>query len=77
MEIKNSTIGRATKVPHLSYIGDTDIGENTNIGAGNITANYDGRTQAPDDDRVQRQDERGHDVRRARRSRGWRVHRSG
>jgi bifunctional UDP-N-acetylglucosamine pyrophosphorylase/glucosamine-1-phosphate N-acetyltransferase len=44
VEIKNSTIGRGTKVPHLSYIGDTDIGENTNIGASNITANYDGRT---------------------------------
>ncbi len=43
MEIKNSTIGRGTKVPHLSYIGDADIGEGTNIGAGNITANYDGR----------------------------------
>ncbi|HET6550165.1 MAG TPA: bifunctional UDP-N-acetylglucosamine diphosphorylase/glucosamine-1-phosphate N-acetyltransferase GlmU [Solirubrobacter sp.] len=43
VEIKNSTIGPRTKVPHLSYIGDTDIGEGTNIGAGNITANYDGR----------------------------------
>jgi bifunctional UDP-N-acetylglucosamine pyrophosphorylase/glucosamine-1-phosphate N-acetyltransferase len=43
VEIKNSSIGRGTKVPHLSYIGDTDIGENTNIGAGNITANYDGK----------------------------------
>jgi bifunctional UDP-N-acetylglucosamine pyrophosphorylase/glucosamine-1-phosphate N-acetyltransferase len=43
VEIKNSTVGRGTKVPHLSYIGDTDIGENTNIGAGNITANYDGK----------------------------------
>jgi bifunctional UDP-N-acetylglucosamine pyrophosphorylase / glucosamine-1-phosphate N-acetyltransferase len=42
VEIKNSTIGRGTKVPHLSYIGDADVGENTNIGAGNITANYDG-----------------------------------
>jgi bifunctional UDP-N-acetylglucosamine pyrophosphorylase/glucosamine-1-phosphate N-acetyltransferase len=42
VEIKNSTIGRGTKVPHLSYIGDADIGENTNIGASNITANYDG-----------------------------------
>jgi bifunctional UDP-N-acetylglucosamine pyrophosphorylase/glucosamine-1-phosphate N-acetyltransferase len=42
VEIKNSVIGRGTKVPHLSYIGDTDIGENTNIGASNITANYDG-----------------------------------
>jgi bifunctional UDP-N-acetylglucosamine pyrophosphorylase/glucosamine-1-phosphate N-acetyltransferase len=43
VEIKNSTIGKGTKVPHLSYIGDADIGEATNIGAGNITANYDGR----------------------------------
>ena len=43
VEIKNSTIGKGSKVPHLSYIGDADIGENTNIGAGNITANYDGK----------------------------------
>src|SRR3954454_8566198 len=43
VEIKNSSIGRASKVPHLSYIGDSDIGENSNIGAGNITANYDGK----------------------------------
>jgi bifunctional UDP-N-acetylglucosamine pyrophosphorylase/glucosamine-1-phosphate N-acetyltransferase len=42
VEIKNSTIGAGSKVPHLSYIGDADIGEKTNIGAGNITANYDG-----------------------------------
>jgi bifunctional UDP-N-acetylglucosamine pyrophosphorylase / glucosamine-1-phosphate N-acetyltransferase len=42
VEIKNSEIGAGTKVPHLSYIGDSDIGEGTNIGAGNITANYDG-----------------------------------
>ena len=45
VEIKNSTIGAGTKVPHLSYIGDADVGEGTNIGAGNITANYDGRTK--------------------------------
>ena len=43
VEIKNSTIGKGSKVPHLSYIGDADVGENTNIGAGNITANYDGQ----------------------------------
>jgi bifunctional UDP-N-acetylglucosamine pyrophosphorylase/glucosamine-1-phosphate N-acetyltransferase len=43
VEIKNSEIGAGTKVPHLSYIGDTDVGEGTNIGAGNITANYDGQ----------------------------------
>jgi bifunctional UDP-N-acetylglucosamine pyrophosphorylase/glucosamine-1-phosphate N-acetyltransferase len=42
VEIKNSDIGAGTKVPHLSYIGDADVGEETNIGAGNITANYDG-----------------------------------
>jgi bifunctional UDP-N-acetylglucosamine pyrophosphorylase/glucosamine-1-phosphate N-acetyltransferase len=45
VEIKNSEIGAGTKVPHLSYIGDADIGEGTNIGAGNITANYDGRNK--------------------------------
>jgi bifunctional UDP-N-acetylglucosamine pyrophosphorylase/glucosamine-1-phosphate N-acetyltransferase len=42
VEVKNSRVGRRAKVPHLSYIGDTEIGEGTNIGAGNITANYDG-----------------------------------
>jgi bifunctional UDP-N-acetylglucosamine pyrophosphorylase/glucosamine-1-phosphate N-acetyltransferase len=43
VEIKNSEIGAGAKVPHLSYIGDTDIGERANVGAGTITANYDGR----------------------------------
>jgi bifunctional UDP-N-acetylglucosamine pyrophosphorylase / glucosamine-1-phosphate N-acetyltransferase len=43
VEIKNSEIGPGAKVPHLSYIGDTDIGEGSNVGAGSITANYDGR----------------------------------
>jgi bifunctional UDP-N-acetylglucosamine pyrophosphorylase/glucosamine-1-phosphate N-acetyltransferase len=43
VEIKNSEIGEGTKVPHLSYVGDADIGDHTNIGAGNITANFDGR----------------------------------
>ncbi|HEY9499842.1 MAG TPA: bifunctional UDP-N-acetylglucosamine diphosphorylase/glucosamine-1-phosphate N-acetyltransferase GlmU [Terrimesophilobacter sp.] len=42
VETKNSTIGAGTKVPHLSYIGDTEIGVQSNIGAGTITANYDG-----------------------------------
>jgi bifunctional UDP-N-acetylglucosamine pyrophosphorylase/glucosamine-1-phosphate N-acetyltransferase len=45
VEIKNSEIGPGSKVPHLSYIGDADIGEGTNIGAGNITANYDGKNK--------------------------------
>jgi bifunctional UDP-N-acetylglucosamine pyrophosphorylase/glucosamine-1-phosphate N-acetyltransferase len=42
VEIKNSTLGDRAKVSHLSYIGDAEIGEDSNIGAGNITANYDG-----------------------------------
>lgn len=42
VEVKNSTIGDDAKVPHLSYVGDADIGEGTNIGAGTIVANYDG-----------------------------------
>jgi len=41
VETKNSVIGKGSKVPHLSYVGDTTIGEHTNIGAGAITANYD------------------------------------
>jgi bifunctional UDP-N-acetylglucosamine pyrophosphorylase/glucosamine-1-phosphate N-acetyltransferase len=43
VEIKNSTVGAGSKVPHLSYVGDADIGEESNLGAGSITANYDGR----------------------------------
>ncbi|MBM3715412.1 MAG: bifunctional UDP-N-acetylglucosamine diphosphorylase/glucosamine-1-phosphate N-acetyltransferase GlmU [Actinobacteria bacterium] len=41
VEVKNSVIGAGSKVPHLSYIGDTEIGERVNLGAGAITANYD------------------------------------
>jgi bifunctional UDP-N-acetylglucosamine pyrophosphorylase / glucosamine-1-phosphate N-acetyltransferase len=43
VEVKNSDIGEGAKVPHLSYIGDTDVGERSNLGASTITANYDGR----------------------------------
>jgi len=43
VEIKNSDIGEGSKVPHLSYIGDADVGPGTNLGASTITANYDGR----------------------------------
>ena len=43
VEVKNSNIGAGAKVPHLSYIGDTDVGEQANLGASTITANYDGR----------------------------------
>jgi bifunctional UDP-N-acetylglucosamine pyrophosphorylase / glucosamine-1-phosphate N-acetyltransferase len=42
VEIKNSHLGEGAKVPHLAYVGDADIGANTNLGAGTITANYDG-----------------------------------
>jgi bifunctional UDP-N-acetylglucosamine pyrophosphorylase / glucosamine-1-phosphate N-acetyltransferase len=42
VEIKNSQIGEGSKVPHLAYVGDADVGPGTNLGAGTITANYDG-----------------------------------
>jgi bifunctional UDP-N-acetylglucosamine pyrophosphorylase/glucosamine-1-phosphate N-acetyltransferase len=45
VETKNSTIGEGSKVPHLSYIGDTTIGRGVNLGAGAITANYDDLTK--------------------------------
>ena len=41
-EVKNTRVGKGSKVPHLSYIGDAEIGEGANLGAGTITANYDG-----------------------------------
>ena len=47
VEIKNSSIGARTKVPHLSYIGDAEIGADTNIGAGAITANFPHRPGEP------------------------------
>jgi len=53
VEVKNSTLGPATKASHLSYLGDSSIGERVNIGAGTITCNYDGankhRTVIEDD----------------------------
>lgn len=42
VEIKNSQVGRGSKVPHLSYVGDATIGEKSNLGAGTVTVNYDG-----------------------------------
>jgi bifunctional UDP-N-acetylglucosamine pyrophosphorylase/glucosamine-1-phosphate N-acetyltransferase len=42
VEVKKSTIGKKSKVNHLSYIGDSEIGKSVNIGAGTITCNYDG-----------------------------------
>src|SRR3712207_1464917 len=44
-EVKNSRVGRGSKVPHLSYVGDAEIGEYANLGAGTITANYDGKSK--------------------------------
>jgi bifunctional UDP-N-acetylglucosamine pyrophosphorylase / glucosamine-1-phosphate N-acetyltransferase len=43
VELKNSQVGEGSKVPHLSYIGDTTIGRKVNIGSGTITVNYDGK----------------------------------
>lgn len=45
VEVKNSRLGRGAKAGHLSYLGDADVGEGANIGAGTITANYDGKTK--------------------------------
>jgi bifunctional UDP-N-acetylglucosamine pyrophosphorylase/glucosamine-1-phosphate N-acetyltransferase len=45
VETKNSTIGTGTKVPHLTYVGDADIGEHSNIGASSVFVNYDGETK--------------------------------
>ena len=47
VEMKNARVGSRSKVPHLSYIGDADIGEDTNIAAGNITVNFDHRPGKP------------------------------
>jgi bifunctional UDP-N-acetylglucosamine pyrophosphorylase/glucosamine-1-phosphate N-acetyltransferase len=45
VEVKNSDVGPGARIPHLSYIGDADVGEGTNLGAATITANYDGRAK--------------------------------
>ncbi len=47
VEIKASVVGPGAKVPHLSYVGDAEIGADANLGAGTITANYDGRVKHP------------------------------
>jgi bifunctional UDP-N-acetylglucosamine pyrophosphorylase / glucosamine-1-phosphate N-acetyltransferase len=46
VETKNSTIGAGTKVPHLTYVGDAEIGEHSNIGASSVFVNYDGETKS-------------------------------
>lgn len=45
VEVKNSQVGMGSKIPHLSYIGDTDMGAGVNIGSGTITVNYDGKNK--------------------------------
>ena len=56
VEIKGSRVGRGSKVPHLSYVGDAEIGDGVNIGAATVTVNYDGyskhRTRIEDDARI-------------------------
>src|SRR5207245_2461058 len=47
VEVKKSTVGEGTKVPHLTYLGDTKVGPKSNIGAGTITCNYDGFQKHP------------------------------
>lgn len=47
VELKKTTVGKGSKVPHLSYLGDATLGANVNIGAGTITCNYDGRDKHP------------------------------
>ena len=46
VETKNATIGTGTKVPHLTYVGDADIGEHSNIGASSVFVNYDGESKS-------------------------------
>ncbi|MBQ7493797.1 MAG: bifunctional UDP-N-acetylglucosamine diphosphorylase/glucosamine-1-phosphate N-acetyltransferase GlmU [Selenomonadaceae bacterium] len=45
VEIKNSNVGKDSKLPHLQYIGDTDMGSGVNIGCGTVTCNYDGKNK--------------------------------
>ena len=56
VEMKNSKVGKGSKVPHLSYVGDADIGRGVNIGAATVTVNYDGwekhRTVVEDDAKI-------------------------
>jgi bifunctional UDP-N-acetylglucosamine pyrophosphorylase/glucosamine-1-phosphate N-acetyltransferase len=47
VELKKTTVGKGSKVPHLSYMGDATLGEGVNIGAGSVTCNYDGQSKFP------------------------------
>ena len=68
VEIKKSTIADGSKVNHLTYIGDSEIGNNVNVGAGTITCNYDGANKH-DEDRRRRLHRLGRQSRRPDRSR--------
>ncbi len=45
VELKKTVLGKGSKAQHLTYLGDTNVGENVNIGAGTITCNYDGKNK--------------------------------
>ena len=75
VETKNARIGAGSKVPHLSYVGDAEIGEGSNIGAASVFVNYDGTDQAPHRGRRPRPDRLGHHARRAARGGRRRLHR--
>ena len=61
-ELKNARLGAGVKQHHVSYLGDADLGAGTNVGAGTITANYDGTNEASNDDRGARLPRRRHDA---------------
>ena len=69
VELKKTILGRGSKASHLTYLGDATIGEKTNIGAGTITCNYDGKNKHATDIGRQRADRLGHDAGRAGQSR--------
>ena len=74
-EVKNSRLGARVKQHHMSYLGDADIGDGTNVGAGTITANWDGRTKNRTTRRRERLPRRRHDARRPGRGRRGREDR--
>ena len=77
VELKKTILGRGSKASHLTYLGDATIGEKTNIGAGTITCNYDGKKQTRDFNRQSRANRFGHNAHRARTCRRRRSHRRG
>ena len=77
VEVKNSQVGAGTKIPHLSYVGDATIGEETNIGAANVVVNYDGVDKHRTVDRLARADRLRHHAGGAGHGRRRRVHRRG